>query len=176
VNGCREFCRLLHARLDGELPGERKGDLEAHLAACASCRGLADELAAVGAGLRALPEHPLPSGVLREVLDRTVRRRRFVRVPGILLPSRRLWAAGALAAAILIALVVYPRYSATRGPSPEDLARAQGEFRLVLSLTARAMRRAELAASDRVLAAEVAPALHRVPISWSALHTEKRKQ
>ena len=175
MTGCDDSRELLHSRLDGELPGERAADLDAHLAACASCRELADDLAAVAAGLQALPEHPLPPGVLREILDRTVRRRPTIRFPGISLPFWRGWAAGAVAAAVLIAMVFYPRYSATRSPSPEDLARAQGEVRMVLSLTARAMQRAEIAASDRVLAAQVAPALHRVPIAWSALHNEKRK-
>jgi predicted anti-sigma-YlaC factor YlaD len=175
MSGCNDYRDLIHARLDGELPGGRAADLDAHLDACASCRELADDLAAVASGLRALPEHPLPPAVLQEVFDRTVRRRRVILFPRLTQLPWKGWAAGTLAAAVLIALVFYPRYSATRGPSPEDLARAQGEVRMVLSLTARAMQRAEIAASDRVLAAQVAPALHRVPIAWSALHNEKRK-
>lgn len=101
---CNEIEEALSARLDGELPADRAAVVDAHLAACAACRELAEGLAAVD---RFLLSEPLleadPRFVqrVRERLDGAPAR--VVKLP--LPPPRRTWAwrgAGALAAALLV--------------------------------------------------------------------------
>ena len=51
-------------------------------------------------------------------------------------------------------------------PSSAEVARAAEEARLVLGLTAKALRGAKKTAIEDVLAGEVSPALQRAPIRW----------
>jgi anti-sigma factor RsiW len=174
VSGCDVFRPLLDERLDGDLAADRAAALEAHLAECADCRAVAEGLAAVRAGLRALPEHPLPSVALEEVLDRTVRAGR----PKVLPRFAALWPAWAGAAVVVVLALLLARLphepSTLAQPSPAEVARARSEARLVLSVASNALHRAERAARDRVVAGEVAPALRRLPIRWTA-RPEPRK-
>ena len=56
------------------------------------------------------------------------------------------------------------------------MARAIEEIRMVLGLTARALRDARQAAVEDVLADEVSPALRRVPIRWPGESEKKRRE
>ena len=58
--------------------------------------------------------------------------------------------------------------------TPEEIARAVEEARLVLGLTGSALRRAERAAVEQVLGGEVAPALQRLPIQFSRSKEPRR--
>ncbi len=166
---CARARRVAHSLLDGDAGPGALADLEAHLAVCPSCRELVADLEIVRAGLRELREHPLPCGALEEVLDRTVRasegRRRAARWAA--------WATAAAAATILLALT-WIRPGPPAAPVGGDLARARREAGIALSLAAGAIRETERAASDRVLAARVAPALRRVPVRWSALAASRK--
>ena len=54
--------------VDGRLPAERRGEVEAHLAACARCRRELDALRLVKSGVHdALPEHAVPPALAARV-------------------------------------------------------------------------------------------------------------
>ncbi len=174
MSGCDDIRPLVHERLDSEISGDRAAALEAHLGACGECRAIAEGLAAVRAGLRALPEHRLPADALEAVLDRTVRAGRMQVLPRL----AALWPAWAGAAVVVVLASLLLRWPLTPkapvGPSPAEVARGRDEVRRVLFLASRALHRAERAASERVLSGEVAPALRRLPIRW-APRPEPRK-
>ena len=115
--------------IDGRLSAEERREAEAHLAACAHCRGLRDALLAARDALRdAHPEPPLPEGLerrLRAALDREDREPAAPEPPER--PSvdrRRRWRAtswplaAGLAAAALIAVVVWLRAGGGRVADP----------------------------------------------------------
>ena len=66
---CEHVRKVLDAYLDGELDATSNGELAVHLGACPGCRALHQEREALGAALRQLPRHDLPSA-----LDRTLRK------------------------------------------------------------------------------------------------------
>lgn len=74
MGGCREIGARLLASLEGELPAEDRGRVEAHLAACPACRHEAAELAETLAAVRDLPA-PDPSDEEREAFAAAVRAR-----------------------------------------------------------------------------------------------------
>lgn len=177
---CARALERIHRRLDGEAlePAEARG-LEAHLAVCSDCREAAQELEQLQAALRALPSPPFPDAALERVWRRTSRRPLAVRprLGGWLLDWRA--AAVATAAAGLALLLWWPGVGpdersappdAARGassaPTEQELARAAEEVRLVLGMTARALRRTERTAVDEVLAGKVSTALRRTSIRW----------
>jgi anti-sigma factor RsiW len=102
------FDEDLSAWIDGELAGQRRAALEAHLAGCAACSARVAELRAVDRALLALPA-PAPGAGLRERLGArlsghgapaaTAGRRRFT--PVLALPL-------AAAAALFLFLLLRP--------------------------------------------------------------------
>lgn len=60
---------LASARLDGPLSPAELGELQAHLAACPSCRRFADQADSLARGLRALPHLSPSPAVTRQVLE-----------------------------------------------------------------------------------------------------------
>lgn len=160
---CERARRALQDTLDGTLPPGEGGPLEAHLEACGECREYRDEILAVREGLLALPEVPLPDDALEEVWSRTLE----AGAPAA--RSARRWGWLAAAAAVLVAALVWlltPIRPSEPAPTEEELGRAAAETRLVLALTAQAFRRTEDAAVGGVLAGEVSPALHQIPLNW----------
>jgi len=102
------FSDEIQQLLDGRLPSERRAALEEHLAACESCRREREAISAVrAAARRALGPHEVPpefSQAIRRGLDRET--------PG-LTPfrsrARLALAAGLLAAALAVILILLPR-------------------------------------------------------------------
>lgn len=176
---CETARELIHRLLDGELMDVvRRQELEDHLDSCADCSSAQEELGAVQSALGALPELPLPDAALEEVWQRTTRRG-SARRPG---PARRWldWRPAAAAAALALALYAAWSVDGVRTePTPEEVARAVEETRMVLGLTARALRDARQSAATavrEVLADEVSPALRRVPIRWPGETDEERRE
>ena len=69
----------------------------------------------------------------------------------------------------MLALALYAAWNVggvRNEPTAEEVARAAEETRMVLGLTARALRDARQVAVKDVLADEVSPALRKVPIRW----------
>lgn len=187
MTGCETFRERINERLDGELAEPQSRELDAHLAACDGCREIAEARSMVVTGLRHLPEHCFPEEALEKVFDRTLRSGNSSSQAGSLPvvpnasrrprrhPALLRWTPLVAAAAMgIIIMLIVPRSTAPDRPTPAEMAKAQREVRVVLSLTAQALSRAQHAASDRVLADEVAPALRRVPIRWHALHPERK--
>jgi anti-sigma factor RsiW len=184
VSRCLAVRELIHERLDGDLPVDRERELLRHLSVCQDCRDFEADLSAVVRGLLDLPEHPMPAADVEHVLARTVRadaspagRWRsglFRSLAWLPLWARWAAASGAATAGIVAVLILVRPWTADR-PSPEDLARADDQLRMVLSLASRALHRAEQAASERVLLEEVGPALRHVPIQWSSVHERGKR-
>lgn len=97
---------LLSAYVDGELVGDERARLEAHLPGCAECRGTLDAVRAAIADVAALPDVEMSAEQIAR-LDAGIARERLSFKPQR--PRRRLtriaWAGGA-AAASLIAVVM----------------------------------------------------------------------
>lgn len=111
---CEQALEALSARLDGELTEEESGALEAHLAACPSCRALAQELARLSLDVGQAWEEP-PEGFRGRVLARAAEEpRRAVPRHG----AWRRWA-GLAAAAALAAVVTLPRLPVWPQASPD---------------------------------------------------------
>ena len=178
---CSEVREAIHERLDGPIPADRQQEVETHLDSCTACRDFRRGLLAVGDTLRSALAFPLPGDVLENVWVRTIR----AGAPHRSGPTRRLpwWAAAAAAVLVLASLPAVMRLARmTSGrwlaeertnptaahdrSDPAALARAGQEARMVLAVTARALRRTERAAYDRVLVGEVSPAVRRIPIRW----------
>jgi hypothetical protein len=64
-----------------------------------------------------------------------------------------------------------PPVPQTVEPTEAELAQAAEEARMVFTLTAQALRKAERTATRDVLAGEVSGALRRVPIRWPSPET-----
>ena len=160
---CDEARERVHRVLDGDLMlVEARRELDDHLASCAGCREASGELHSIQEALRSMPAAAFPDAALEAVWDRTTR-------------SRRLWRSmldwRAAAAAAVLALAIYGAWGPARvagvaEPTPEEVARATEEARMVLGLTARALNDAKQAAMEEVLAGEVSPALRRAPVPW----------
>lgn len=109
---CEAFSADLSAWIDGELPAARAAEVEAHVAACASCTAQAAALRRADAALRAIPLRDLPPDALAQIARRAARPAAH---PARVRALR--WVAGPAAAAAGIAL-----YLALRTDAPDDLA------------------------------------------------------
>lgn len=67
MSPCDEFAELISARLDGELSPFEEKRLEAHLARCAPCRELADELDGLHHAMAGLPRLDVPAGLTEQI-------------------------------------------------------------------------------------------------------------
>ncbi len=165
--GCPEARRAIQVALDADMmeAGERQL-LEAHLAECGDCREHEIEMLAIQRTLRSLPSPALPDAALQEVWDRTTRSYQTA--------TRQSWGPGwrnlaAVAAGVLFVAVVGILQWDERvpgEPTDEELRRAADEARVVLGLTAHALRKTKQVAFRDVLAGEVSEALRRIPIEW----------
>ncbi len=161
---CATALETFHRVLDGDLmdAADRQA-MEAHLQVCSGCAEQAGQLREVQDILRGMAEQPMPGDAVEEVWRQTVRAPRV--------RTRRGWrdwrfatAAAIVAAAVLIGLQTGPF---DNPQNEEQVARqAAEEARMVLQLTANALKRTEEVAFREVFAEEVSPALQRVGILW----------
>jgi|FaiFalDrversion2_1042247.scaffolds.fasta_scaffold00930_2 anti-sigma factor RsiW len=115
---------LLSAYVDGTLSAEEATRIAAHLAVCASCRGVVEDLLAVRVLLRRVPQpQPRP-----EALADTLRRLEEKASPA--LPTRRLLPA--LLAASVLALLLYLPWPFVP-PGTERTAHLQHHARITLT-------------------------------------------
>lgn len=134
---CDRISSSLSARLDGELPPARAAEVETHLAACAPCRALAQELALVDRFLTAEPELARDARLtarLRDQLDLDARLRpaRVVALPPAAPPPPSLLRLGgpvAMALAVVALLMLLrtepePAVPTPDGSPPPQIARA----------------------------------------------------
>ena len=158
---CSAAMELFHRVLDGDLmeATDRQG-VEAHLSVCSECAEKAGQLREMQDLLRGMAEQPMPDDAMHEVWQRTLR------APGV--PTRRRWRDWRFAAAA--AVVIFATFIGMRlYPVPvdnRDARRAAQEVRLVLQLTANALKRTEEVTFREVFAKEVSPALQKVGIIW----------
>src|SRR5262245_26312613 len=115
---------LISAMLDGEIDPRERESVEAHLRACAACRDLVGDLAALGRALAEDPVPPVPAGLASRIgwslRARDIPRRRA----GLRRPSAGVLAAlgGVAAAGVLAVLVV------REGSSPFRLSGTSGDL------------------------------------------------
>jgi len=122
---CSKFENDIALYAGGDLPAGRIARVESHLAQCADCRALAEELRATQALLGELRDEPLEDAMLAQVHQRVlmeVRRAGFSR-------RRALAPLLALAAALVLAVVLmWPRHQpakvvvVARGAAPSHAA------------------------------------------------------
>ncbi len=167
---CSTGLETFHRVLDGDLMEARERQrMEDHLAGCSECAEKAAQLSEMQDLLRAMAEQPMPDHAMDEVLERTVKapavRRR---------PRWRDWRFAAAAAAVVAASWIGFKNTPERTPG-HDLAAQQAaqEVRMVLQLTANALRKSEQVAFREVFAEEVSPALRRIGILWPSAAREQ---
>ncbi|MEA4955458.1 MAG: zf-HC2 domain-containing protein [Pseudoflavonifractor sp.] len=104
---CEDYIDLISARLDGLLTHEEEQELEAHLADCADCRALADQMAEIHASFPNLEEIPAPDGFAKGVMERIGSRTtpKKVAVPFFSRPQVR--ALAGLAACAVLCVGIY---------------------------------------------------------------------
>lgn len=113
---CDRYLELLALDVDGELSGEEKRELEAHMAVCPDCRAAGAQLAALRGAFPELEEDVPPEGFAQGVMDR-IRAEEAERkvVPLFKRPQFR-----ALAGLAACLVVVAGLYSASRPEHMED--------------------------------------------------------
>ena len=153
---------LFHRMLDGDLMEvtDRQG-MQAHLAVCSECTEKAGQLREMQDLLRGMAEQPMPDDAMHEVWQRTVR------APGTRSRRRwRDWRFAAAAAVVVFATWIGVRLYPIPANPPADAERAAREVRMVLQLTANALKRTEEVTFREVFAEQVSPALQKVGIIW----------
>ena len=160
---CEETRRHIHEALDDERTGSLPELVRAHIAACTACRDLEGDLRSVTEALRSLPHAPLPADALDTVWRETIRARRdaSTTIPGF----RRLAAAVFVTAVSATTLYFVFAPTPSPGPSRLELARASAQAEMVFGYTARALAATRDAATERVLASKVSPAVRGVAAS-----------
>ena len=159
---CSAAMELFHRVLDNDLmeATERQG-MEAHLAVCSECAETAGQLREMQDLLRGMAEQPMPDDAMDEVWQRTVR------APRARTPRRRVdWRFAAAAAVVIFISWIGVRLYPVPGTDRAKAEQAAQEVRMVLQLTANALRRTEEVAFRKVFAEEVSPALQKVGILW----------
>jgi len=162
---------LFHRVLDGDLmeATERQG-MEDHRVVCSECAEKTAQLREMQDLLRGMAEQPMPDDAVDEVWDRTVRAPR-----GRTQRGWRDWRFAAAAAIIVFATWIgVKQFPVINGTGPDDEAmRAAQEVRMVLQLTANALKRSQEVAFREVFAEEVSPALQKVGILWPRTSRER---
>ncbi len=92
MNGCDSLRELLYLSIDGLIAKEESEALETHLASCASCRAVQEEIRGIQQRVQGLPTRPAPDGFQDRVLQRLESTR----------PRASLWSASRWAAAALV--------------------------------------------------------------------------
>lgn len=98
---CDRIRPLLSAYLDGELEPPQQAEVAAHLAACQECARTLEDFRALGQGVHALPDVPVPAGMRAEFGTRLHEQRRSA-FSGF---GTRLLASGASAVVLVILLI-----------------------------------------------------------------------
>jgi len=161
---CERARELIHQVLDGELMDARfREQLHVHLAGCEECREVEADLGRIQTGLRGLAELPLSDAALQEVFASTSRSGGN---PSPWMERVLDWRFVAAAAVLVVALAGAWQWiqPARNEPSAAELAQALEETRMVLEMTAEALRKAKRVGVDDVLTDQVAPALREMPI------------
>ncbi|MGE5579554.1 MAG: DUF4349 domain-containing protein [Bacillota bacterium] len=102
---CQVYEEMLSAYIDGELSAQDKEALEAHLAACGSCRSALSELRAVKAALASVPEEEVPPGLHEMIMCSAIIEKRgfFARLSERLSKwTARQWIPAVAAAMVLV--------------------------------------------------------------------------
>lgn len=125
MSGCEAYRSLLSALLDGELEGQERRDVEAHLAECPDCRAYLEDLKEIQAVFRGLDElapQDFSAHVMERVrvTDQDRPERKTVR----LRPWRR-WVAAAACCA-LVAAGAWSLWSGHRQDSGAPMLRSAG--------------------------------------------------
>ena len=94
----------------GDLPAGRTARVEAHLAACAGCRALMEELRAGQALLSELRDEPLADAMVARV------RQRVLAEAGTPRPVTGYWKLALAAALVLAAVLAWPRHHREAAP------------------------------------------------------------
>jgi predicted anti-sigma-YlaC factor YlaD len=161
---CDDVRRLIHEAHDDDGRGALPELACQHLASCGDCRDFEDDLLSLSRALRTLPHAPLPPDALDAVWRETIRAR-----PGSLSTIAGAWrlAAAAVFVTALSATTLYFVFAPVRPPQPSvvELARASAQAEMVFGYTARALAATRVAATDRVLASKVSPAVRGVAAS-----------
>jgi len=106
--------------IDGKLEGGALREAEGHLASCAKCRGLAQELASIGASMRDAPREEPPARIWEKIRTAiTVPEREPARA--FFTRARPAFAFAALAAAVLaVFIAVRPMFLKQVSPAEEQ--------------------------------------------------------
>jgi len=112
---CAKFEADVALYAGGDLPAERVAHVESHLAECADCRALLDELCAEKTLLTEMRDEPLEEAMVAHV-HRRVLAEVAPAQPAPAQPARLYWKL-ALAAALLLAVVLaWPRHHRVQAP------------------------------------------------------------
>lgn len=159
---CDAIRELIHEAYDNTEGAPLPEAVCEHVTGCADCRELTEDLAALSRALRNRPSAPLPADALDAVWRETIRART---APAWARAGVWRFAAAAVFVAALSTATVYFVFApppSPPAPSAVELARAEAQAELVLGYTARALAATRNAATDRVLASRVSPAVRGV--------------
>ena len=162
---CEEIRTVLDEALDERTP-ELAAAVVDHLEGCSRCRERWSELEALSGLLRDRPRVALPAEALDDVWRRTIQA--GVDDPRTRAGFRRL--AAAVLATAVVGTTLYFVFAppARHAPTAAELARAEAQADLVLGYAARALAATRTAATDRVLASKVSPAVRGIAASHPA--------
>jgi anti-sigma factor RsiW len=114
---CSKFETDIALYAGGDLPPGRMARVEAHLAECADCRALAEDLRAEQALLSELRDDPLEDAMLAQVRQRVLAEVRHTGWKAGFSPRGALAPLLALAAALLLAVIlIWPRHHSGAAP------------------------------------------------------------
>ena len=155
---CEQVRLELHEAHDRGTPDALPETVRTHLATCAACRELGEDLVSLSHALRALPRVPFPPDALDAVWRETVRAKPAAQPANV--GFWRFAAAASFVAALGTATLYFVFAPAPhRGPTAVELAKATAEAEMVFGYTARALNATRVATTERVLATKVSPAV-----------------
>ena len=158
---CSAAMERVHQVLDGDLmDATDRTSMESHLAVCSECAEAAAQLREMQDTLRGFAETPLPGPALDNVWERSVR------APAAVTRRRFDWRFAAAAAAVVFVAWIGLRGWPVEQRQDEQALRAASEVRVVLQLTANAIKRSEQVAIKQVFTDEISPALRKVGVRW----------